>query len=319
MSARTTEWMLEAGRRYGPRMVLTAGWSGAAADAWQASEARELELNYAKGWQRSELSFLLELRELRALLLTDWNLQDSSVVNELAGLRYLKLFTYCETEIRFDRLPDLEMCSLEWRPGAQSLFEHRGVKKLFLNRLVTGGGLRCLANMTSLGALALANPRLPTVAGIENLSDLEFLEIGNSRTLSDLSGLEALSALTWLELSACRSIGDVSSLGRLTQLRILLLGDLGDIASIRPLSQLRKLEKLFLLESTCVTDGDLSALAVLPELEHVVFEDRPHYSHPATDFPVLSTKELVDWRRQATHELETRVLGPVSGPRYQGR
>lgn len=62
MIARTDEWVFETGLRYGPRMVLTAGWSDAAADTWRARGARELELNYAKGWQRGDLSFLAELR-----------------------------------------------------------------------------------------------------------------------------------------------------------------------------------------------------------------------------------------------------------------
>lgn len=310
--ARTDDWVFETGLRYGPRMVLTAGWSDAAADAWRAYGARELELNYAKGWQRGDLSFLAELPELRALLLTDWNLEDSSVVNELDELRYLSLSTYCETEIRFDRLPKLEVCSLEWRRKARSLFEHRGIKKLFVNRLVATGDFRPFAHMSSLRALTLYNPRLSSLDGIESLSGLEFLEIGRSRTLSSLSGLEALPDLSWLELSTCRKVSDIGPVGELSQLFALLLGDLGDIASIRPLSRLRKLEKIFLLESTCLLDGDLSPLLGLPRLQHVVFEDRPHYSHRAADFPELPTSELVDWRWQATRELDEKILGPVS-------
>lgn len=311
--ARTDDWIIETGLRYGPRMVLTADWSDAAVRAWERHRVRELELNYAKGWQGGDLSFLGELPALHALLLTDWDLEDSSVVNELDELRYLKLSTYCETEIRFDRLPNLEVCSLEWRPTARTLFEHRGIKKLFVNRLVAGGDFRPFANMTSLRALTLYTPRLSSLDGIGSLSGLEFLEIARSRTLSSLSGLEALSNLAWMEVSTCRKISDVSPVGELPQLRTLLLGDLGDIASIRPLSCLRKLERLFLLESTCVLDGDLSPLLELPRLEHVVFEDRPGYSHRADDFPELPIERIVDWRKQATRKLDERILGPVTG------
>lgn len=317
--ASTDDWIIETGLRYGPRMVVTANWSDAAADAWRARGARELELNYAKGWQRGDLSFLSELPELHALLLTDWNLEDSSVVNELAELRYLKLSTYCETEIRFDRLPKLEVCSLEWRPKAQSLFEHRGIKKLFVNRLLAGGDFRPLADMTSLRALTLYTPRLSSMDGIESLSGLEFLEIARSRTLSSLSGLEALRNLTWMEVSTCPRITDVAPVGELSQLQALLLGDLGAIASIRPLSRLRQLEKLFLLENTCVLDGDLSPLLELSGLEHVVFKDRSHYSHRTADFPHLPMESIVTWRKQATRKLDERILDPVTGAGQDGK
>lgn len=162
MIARTDDWVLEEGR-YGPRMVLTAAWSEVAARAWESRGARELELNYAKGWRRGDLSFLTELPKLAALSIIEWNLEDASVVNELSSLRYLTLFTYCGTELRFDRLPELEECAIEWRPKARSLFGHQGIKKLFVDRLDAGGDLRPLAGMTSLRALTLKGPRLTTL------------------------------------------------------------------------------------------------------------------------------------------------------------
>lgn len=72
-----------------------------------------------------------------------------------------------------------------------------------------------------------------------------------------------------------------------------------------------ELEELFLLESTRVLDGDLSPLFALPRLEHVVLEDRPHYFHRAADFPELAIEGIVDWRWQATCELDERILGPT--------
>lgn len=306
--ARTDDWVLEEGR-YGPRMVLTAAWSEAAARAWASRGARELELNYAKGWRRGDLSFLTGLPKLAALTIIEWNLEDASVVNELSSLRDLTLFTYCGTELRFDRLPELEECAIEWRPKARSLFEHRGIKKLFVDRLDAGGDLRPLAGMTSLRALALKGPRLTTLEGVQDLAILEFLEIGLARKLASLDGLEAQSELEWLELSTCRKVRDVSPVAALHRLRVLLLGDLGEIASIRPLSRLEKLERLFLIESTNVLDGDLFPLLDLPRLEHVDFLDRPHYSHRSTDFPQSSTEEVARWRWQAMRALDRRLFG----------
>lgn len=306
--ARTDDWVLQEGR-YGPRMVLTAGWSEAAARTWASRVARELELNYAKGWERGDLGFLTELPNLWALSLTDRVLDDASVVNELASLRCLELDTYCGTELRFDRLPHLEDCALEWRPRARSLFRHTGVKNLFISRLDAGGDFRSFREMTGLRALALKNVRLSSLDGIEDGPELEFLEIGLARKLSRLDGLEAQTGLTWLELSTCRKLGDVSPVGALEKLRVLMLADLGEIASLRPLTRVTKLEKLFLIESTNVADGDLSPLLDLPHLDHVSFMDRPHYSHTSADFPELSTEEGAWWRWRARRELEERLFG----------
>lgn len=306
--ARTDGWVLQEGR-YGPRMVLTARWSDAASRVWASRGARELELNYAKGWEGGDLGFLTELPDLWALSLTDRVLEDASVVNELTSLRYLQLFTYCGTELRFDRLPHLEDCALEWRPRARSLFRHTGVRNLFISRLDAGGDCRPFRDMTGLRALALKNVRLSSVDGLEDGPELEFLEIGLARKLSRLDGLEGQTGLTWLEVSTCRKLGDVSPVGALEELRVLVLADLGEIGSIRPLAGLEKLEKLFLLESTDVADGDLSPLLRLPHLDHVSFMDRPHYSHTSSDFPELPTDEVARWRWRARRELEERLFG----------
>jgi len=42
---------------------------------------------------------------------------------------------------------------------------------------------------------------------------------------------------------------------------------------------------LLFYESTNIRDGDFSILKGLPKLEHVVFMERPHYSHKPSDFP----------------------------------
>lgn len=45
-----------------------------------------------------------------------------------------------------------------------------------------------------------------------------------------------------------------------------------------PLAGLQELETFLFYESTDVADGDLTVLKRLPEPQHVVFMDRPHYS-----------------------------------------
>lgn len=276
-------WTVEQGD-HGPRMVLQGAWSPSAAGAVRDGGIKQIELNYAKGWTGDDYAFLRELPELEALEITDWNATDVSAVNDLTALRHLKVFTYCKTELRFDRFPRLEECSLEWRPRARSLFQHTGVKRLFVNHL-PGRDLKDLSRMHSLERLSLASPKIEALAGVEGLTRLSFLGLYWARRLATLVGVGALAALTHLEVNDCRKIRDIGPIAELRELRQLHLCNDGEIESFAPLRGLRKLEVVLFYESTNVLDGDLGVLKTLPKLADVAFMDRPHYSHRRSELP----------------------------------
>jgi hypothetical protein len=278
-------WEIEAGS-YGPRMIMKGPWSAAALDAAQAAEIKELELNYAKGWKGEELGFLRQLAGLEALEITDRTTNDVAVVNEVESLRRLKIFTYCKTELRFSQFPRLEECVLEWRPKAASLFEHRGIKKLFINKWNRGRDLTDFSGMTQLESLRLYSPtRLESLAGVESLSRLTWFELAMATRLTSLAGIESLTNLEHLELHTCRKIRDISLVAALRRLRAFYLLNCGEIESIEPLRGLQDLEEFLFYESTNVLDGDLSPLQALPKLRSVAFMERPHYSLTREDLP----------------------------------
>lgn len=276
-------WAVEPGD-YGRRLVMHGPWSPAARKAIEQEQIKELELNYAKGWQGDDYSFLSELEQLAALDITDWNAEDVSSVNQLGQLRYLKIFTYCKTELRFEGLPLLENCRLEWRSKARSLFQHRGLKKLFLSKY-TGKDLTAFSGMKGLASLALAAPKIESLDGAQALKGLTFFGVYKTRSLASLEGIEALGNLRQLEVNDCPRIEDLSPLAGLRQLRELQLCNDGRVASLSPLRGLKQLADFLFCESTDVADGDLSVLKELPKLSRAVFMDRPHYSHRAQDFP----------------------------------
>jgi hypothetical protein len=276
-------WLIESGDR-GPRLVMRGPWSQAALKALNGGGVKELELNYAKGWEGDAYSFLHQLTQLEALELTDWNAEDVSAINQLTQLRYLKVFTYCKTELRFSQFPLLEDCRLEWRPKARSLFEHEGVKKLFLSKY-SGKDLTAFSGLKRLDSLSLASPKLESLEGIQSLRALTFFGVYKCRSLASLEGIEVLAALRQLEVNDCPKVSDISPLASLSQLRELQLCNDGRIDSFAPLRQLEHLRVFFFYESTDVADGDLSVLKELPELRRVVFMDRRHYSHRGLDFP----------------------------------
>ncbi len=276
-------WNVEAGN-YGPRLVMQGPWSPSALEAVRDGEITELELNYSKGWVTDDYCFLRQLPELSGLELTDWNATDVDAINDLRSLRRVKVFTYCKTELRFSGLPLLEDCSLEWRSKASSLFAHRGLRKVFINKCPLKD-LRAISTMTSLESLSLASPKLETLQGIEALTALTFLGLYVARRLTSVDGVEAVPNLVQLEVNDCPKVRNIAPLGALHRLRKLQLCNDGDIETIRPLRELKELEQFLFYESTNVLDGDLSPLKSLPKLEHVTFMDRKHYSHRRTEFP----------------------------------
>lgn len=276
------DWVIEDGV-FGRRMVMTSGWSSGALSAAKRAGVRELELNYAKGWTDHDYAFLSQLSGLDALEITDWNATDVTPIHEVSGLRRLKVFTYCKTAIDFSRFPNLGDCSMEWRATAQSIFVHTGVKKLFINKY-PGKDLTAFEGM-NLDSLSLASPRIERLDGVASLNALTFLGLYVARRLSSLEGLEGIPGLAGLQVNDCPKVRDISVLADLRDLEELHLCNDGEIESLMPLAGLKALRVFLFYESTNIRDGDLSVLKGLPKLEHVVFMERPHYSHRPGDFP----------------------------------
>lgn len=269
----------------GAVMTMLGPWSSEALAAAKEKRIRRLELNHAKGWRGSDLSFLGELAgTLTSFSIIDFLINDIRPVNDLINLEFLDVNTYCKTEIRFDRFPLLRECSIEWRRKASSLFDHRGVEVLFINKL-DRQSLSEMSGMRQLKSLVLASPRIRSLGGLENLANLETLGVHYARGLESLAGLGEFRNLQHLEINNCRRISDVTPIGRLSNLRTLQLCGDSEISSLRPLAGLRHLEELFFFESTNIVDGDLSVLLEMPALKDVAFMDRDHYSHKRAMFP----------------------------------
>ncbi|NUP96566.1 MAG: hypothetical protein HUU28_10430 [Planctomycetaceae bacterium] len=278
-------WTIEHGA-LGPRMVLRGAWSSAALEVARSLRIKELELNYAKGWNGRELDFLEGLTDLlESIEILDWSIEDVSAVHALVGLRQLAVSTYCKTEFRFPQFPKLEEVALEWRPRAASLFEHRGVKRVFLNKWNGGKDLSDFGEMRQLETLQLYSPaRLEALSGIEQLTRLSRLDLAHAPRLAWLCGIEHLGHLRRLSIDTCRKISSIQQVSSLLELRELAIDNCGDIESLAPLRRLSQLERVSFIESTRIVDGDLSPLKELPVLRQAHFRERSHYSHSDADF-----------------------------------
>jgi Leucine-rich repeat (LRR) protein len=268
---------------FGKRAIAGSAWSEEMTDYLLDNEIVELELNHAKGWKGTDLSFLAKLPHLKSLTIVDVAIPSVDPIHLLHELRSLEVMTYCKTAIRFSAFPRLEECSLEWRPKAFSLFDCLTLKKLFVNSY-KGKDLTLFGNLVNLESLAILNSPVKNLQGLRALKNLRSLRLGNIRGLTSLEGIEDLVNLEELNIQGCRSIGAIDEIASLSRLRRLLLNDDGVIESLKPLDRLKFLEMIIFYESTNIVDGDLSPLLRQENLSRVSFQNRRHYSHRREEF-----------------------------------
>jgi hypothetical protein len=259
---------------YGIRAVVHSAWSKEIADLVR----RELELNQAKGWHGSDVSFLAEMPDLVSFEIFDFKIRDIAPIHFLHNLRRLGITTYCPTEIKFSAFPGLESCGLEWRPKAASLFDCTMLKKLFVNRY-KGNDVSDFGRLVSLESLAILNAPIVNLQGFSSLKRLRSLRLANLRRLTSLAGIEHLVNLEELDVHTCRKICSIKEVGTLSKLQKLFLNNDGDVESLKPLANLAGLVSVLFYESTNIKDGDLSPLLLQKCLANVAFQNRRHYSH----------------------------------------
>ena len=85
------------------------------------------------------------------------------------------------------------------------------------------------------------------------------------------------AALQVLQLQSCKKVTDIKPVGSCAALQFFDLSEGGEIPSVGPLTDLVALERLYLYESTKVTDGDLSPIARLPKLKDFRMRNRRAY------------------------------------------
>lgn len=268
---------------YGTRAVIGAVWSGDMVKFLLDHGVVELELNDGKGWQGDDLWFLADLPQLRSFTIMDFKIASVEPIHFLHELRHLKVFTYCQTAISFSAFPRLEDCALEWRPKSTSLFDCMMLKKLFVNRY-DGKNSDPFTRLLNLESLAILNARVQDLHGLSALKMLRSLRLGGLKRVTSLAGIDDLRNLEELDIDTCRGIRSIDEVRRLSRLRKLFINNVGDIESLKPLDNLDGLEWVLFEESTNIVDGDLSPLLRQNNLSRVNFRNRRHYSHRLEEF-----------------------------------
>jgi hypothetical protein len=113
---------------YGVKAVALDALDEKSIEEFRIKNVVDLVLNTANGWCGRNLDFLSNLPELLSFEVLDFHIKSVQPIHALFKLRKIQLSTYCNTPIDFSIFPDLEDCSLEWRPGSDSIFSCTSLK-----------------------------------------------------------------------------------------------------------------------------------------------------------------------------------------------
>lgn len=191
-----------------------------------------------------------------------------------------------------------------------------GVEDLRLLFGVKGFEFSHAAELKHLRRLMLLNNKIPDLAGIENLTELEALHFDQCTALTDIGGIDTLAKLQYLEFVSCGKIENLSEVAKLKKLKTLAFENMrtykfdflkdtkskktlqclsllscGSIDSISFLNQCPKL-KAFCGFRTNIMDGDLTPLQ---RCEYAWVNPRKHYNLNAEELPVQGHKLTDYW------------------------
>lgn len=270
--------------KYGKKIVVTSHWNNKISNYIKKNNIKEIELNYAKGWKDSDVLFLKEITsKLLSLTITNYNLDNISIIHNLKSLKELNIDSYDKTELDFSNFKELEDCFLEWRPKAKSIFKNKSLKKLYIQNFKSKD-TNDFSEMTQLKELKLGNSPIEDLTGLKSLKKLRFLGLYSFRKLSNLFGLEYLINLEELEINYSKKFVTIDEIGALKKLQKLQLCSNRNINTLKPLEKTNKLESFFFYEDTNIIDGNLNVLWNMDNLKNIAFQNRKHYSHSREDF-----------------------------------
>jgi len=265
----------------GRLLVLQQKWDDAFVDVIQQEKIQAICLDHTRKWRHEgDLSFLAKLQGIiiHHLILKDATLANLEGIYHLSSLRSLFLGTQCSSVLDISRLPVLEELTI-WlgKARATSFAGHPHLRSLELLSH-EGKDISDLSELPNLQQLQISNSPLDSLDGLRGLKSLQNLELSHLTKLKSLDSVDHLSNLESFELRVCKKVRSIEPLSRLPNLRTILLEDCGEIESVRPILGLKRLERMSIVGTTSIVDGDLRSLESIPTLKFLGFTNKRHYN-----------------------------------------
>jgi len=226
----------------------------------------------------SDLSFLSDFPDLLYLEVVDQQKVNVAPLQCLENLRGLRLETP-GTGLDFSSFSHLEVFVGDWHPENRNLAHCQELRSLRTwGFKPKSEDLADLTGLTRLERLNLTKTGIHSLAGIEQLEDLRYLEIAYAPRLESLTALATGDLqLRELHLSHAKNVESYEPVTALSWLRRLWLSSCAPLANLKWLSGMSRLDFFSFVETNLI-DGDLKPLLNLPRLRYVGTMPKKHYN-----------------------------------------
>jgi hypothetical protein len=227
----------------------------------------------------SDLSFLAEFSNLRYLEVVDQKRVNTRYFDGLSNLRGFRL-EMPGAGIDFSCFPELEVFVGDWHNENINVHRCQELRQLRVWQFKPKSlDLRELANVTRLEWLELTQAGITSLAGLETLEDLRYLQVAYAAKLESLDVFAtAPMELRELGIRNSKKITSYAPIASLQRLRRLWLSSCAPMPSLNWTKGLSQLD-LFSFVETNVENGDLSPLLLLPKLRYAGTMDKKHYNY----------------------------------------
>lgn len=227
----------------------------------------------------ADLSFLANLSDLRYLEVVNQKRVNTRPLDGLSNLRGLRLETP-GTGIDFSCFPELEVFVGDWHLDNSNVHcceELRQLRVWHFNPRSLD--LSDIANTTRLEWLQLAQTGIASLAGLETLEDLRYVEVAYAPQLESLDVLKSdRNEIRELSFAKAKKIAFYEPIASMRHLRRLKLSDCASMPDLKWIKGMNQLD-FFSFVETNVEDGNLSPLLQLPKLRYVGTSNKKHYNY----------------------------------------
>jgi hypothetical protein len=227
----------------------------------------------------ADVSFLADFPNLRYLEVVGQPKFDSRQLAGLSNLRGLRLETP-GAGIDFAWFPELEGFHGDWHTDNVNVHRCQELRHVHAWHFKPKSrDLADFAGATRLEQLALTQPNIAALDGLETLEDLRYLELAYALQLESLDALARPGVnLRELEIAKAKKIASYRPLAELRRLRRLKLSSCAPLADLTWTAGMNHLD-FFSFVETPVENGNLAPLLELPRLRYVGTMDKKHYNY----------------------------------------
>jgi protein phosphatase 1 regulatory subunit 7 len=235
----------------------------------------------------ADLSFLDRYPDLLYLEVLEQKRVATKHLEALGNLRGLRLETP-GAGIDFAWFPELEVFSGDWHQDNCNLARARELRRLHVWQFKPRSrDLDDVAGVPRLEALHLVQTTVESLAGIETLEDLRYLEMAYAPKLASLNALARPGVeVRELAIEKAKAIADYAPVAAIKRLRRLRLSSCAAMPDLKWTAGMDDLD-FFSFVETDVADGDLSPLLNLPKLRYAGTMDKRHYNYRFKDLNEL--------------------------------